>query len=164
MLALAAAFALAAGAAEPPAPVAAPSPSAVLELRVVRRDGTATTLREVAAGAPTVLAFWATYCPPCRAEVPALNRAAAKWRERGLRVVGVALETDAKRVAEARDAWGMEYDTVRLAAGEESRAEALFPRGLPTSALVARGALTWHERLLTDEALERLVPPLLGDQ
>jgi hypothetical protein len=68
----------------------------------------------------------------------------------------------AKRVAEARDAWGMEYDTVRLAAGEESRAEALFPHGLPTSALVARGAVTWHERLLTDEALERLVPPLLG--
>jgi hypothetical protein len=46
---------------------------------------------------PTAVAFWATYCAPCRAEVPALNDA-QRWRDRGLPVLGVALETDAERV------------------------------------------------------------------
>jgi thiol-disulfide isomerase/thioredoxin len=142
---------------------AAPPDASVLDLRVVRADGTVATLREVVRDGPAVVAFWASYCPPCRAEVPALNRAAERWRARGLRVLGVALEEDADRVRDAARTWDMRYDVVRVAPGEDSRTERLFPRGLPTSALVAHGRATMHERVLDDGELERLVPPLVKE-
>lgn len=39
-------------------------------------DGTKVTLADLA-GRPLVLNFWATYCPPCRAEMPLLQRRVA---------------------------------------------------------------------------------------
>ena len=133
----------------------------VLDLRVARENGTVAPLREVVGDRPTVVAFWATYCPPCRAEVPALNDAARRWRERGLRVLGVALETDAERVRNARRTWDMRYDVVTIAADQDTLTAQLFPRGLPMTAFVVRGTATLDEQLLDGAALERLVPPLL---
>jgi thiol-disulfide isomerase/thioredoxin len=133
----------------------------VLALRVVRAEGDVAALREVVGKTPTVVVFWATYCAPCRAEVPALNRAAERWRDRGLRVLGVALETDTAHARDARREWDMRYDVVTIADGEEKATDALFPRGLPAAAFVARGTATLHDQLLDDETLARMVPPLL---
>jgi len=141
--------------------VAAPTPG-VLDLRVARGDGTVVALREVVGDRPTVVAFWATYCPPCRAEVPALNDAARRWHDRGLRVLGVALETDADRVHDAQRTWKIKYDVLRIADDQDALVDRLFPRGLPTTAFVVRGTVTLHEQLLDAAALERLVPPLLA--
>jgi thiol-disulfide isomerase/thioredoxin len=141
--------------------LATAAPSA-LDLRVVRPDGAATTLRQAVGDGPAVVAFWATYCAPCRVEVPALNRAADRWRADGLRVLGVAIETDAARVRDGAAAWGIRYDVLRLADGQDAALERLLPRGLPAAAFVAGGGgTTLHEGLLDDAALERLVPPLL---
>ena len=142
------------------AAVAATEPPAVLDLRVVRGDQTK-ALRDVLGRDPTLVVFWATYCAPCRAEVPGLNRAADRWRARGLRVVGVALDEDAARVREAHDEWGMAYETLVVAPGQGDAVERALPRGVPASAFVARGAATLHEDYLDDAALEKLVPPLL---
>ena len=78
-------------------------------------DGPAVPLRTVVGDRPTIVAFWASYCVACQAEVPALNRAVDRWSARGLRVVGVSLESNAERVNAAETAWGMRYDVFRLA-------------------------------------------------
>ena len=39
-----------------------------------------------------VLNFWATWCAPCRAEMPAFNRMHARWAERGVQLVGISSE------------------------------------------------------------------------
>jgi thiol-disulfide isomerase/thioredoxin len=144
------------------ASVAASAAPGVLDLRVARQDGTVVALREIVGDRPTVVAFWATYCAPCRAEVPALNHAAERWRDRGLRVLGVALETDGDRVREARRTWDMRYDVLTIAGEQDALTDRLFPHGLPAAALVTHGTATLHEPLLDDAALDRLVPPLLG--
>ena len=36
--------------------------------------------------------YWATWCPPCRQETPALVRVANELRPRGLEVVGISLD------------------------------------------------------------------------
>ena len=138
----------------------AATPSA-LDLRVVGHDGAATTVRALVGDQPAVVAFWASYCAPCKAEVPALNQAVERWGPKGLRVLGVSLETDGARVKETAKAWEIRYDVYPLVDGQEKTAESLCPNGLPTSLFVRKGSSTVHEKRLDDDDLDRLVPPLL---
>lgn len=60
-------------------------------------------------GEVVVLNFWGTYCPPCRAEAPVLARAHAALGNEGL-VVGLSTDHDPlARVAQAAEAFGMDY-------------------------------------------------------
>ncbi len=45
-------------------------------------------------GKPFLLVFWATWCPTCRSEIPALN----KFAREGHTVVAIALDKDRERV------------------------------------------------------------------
>lgn len=50
-----------------------------------------------------VLNFWATWCAPCREEMPAFNRVHGRWKERGVQVLGLSAEDAAKVGGFARD-------------------------------------------------------------
>src|SRR5262249_21859342 len=137
--------------------------SRLLGLRVPRGEEEARPLGVLLHGAPAIVSFWATYCPPCQAEVPVLVRAARRWASRGVRVVGIAVDFDTpERVKAAAAAWGIDYDTYWLSADEHATAEELLPNGLPSTFFVGQAAVTRHDRLLSDEDLERLVEPLLS--
>ena len=43
-------------------------------------------------GAPTLYNFWATWCAPCRREIPLLNRLYAEHRDYQLQMVGIAVD------------------------------------------------------------------------
>lgn len=58
---------------------------ALSEKQVTLLDGETTTLAVLADGKPMVVNLWATWCPPCRREMPML--AAAQQRERGVSFV-----------------------------------------------------------------------------
>jgi thiol-disulfide isomerase/thioredoxin len=40
-------------------------------------------------GKVVLINFWATWCPPCRAEIPTLIRMQAEYRSQGLQIVGI---------------------------------------------------------------------------
>ena len=48
------------------------------------------------AGKPTVINFFATWCPPCRQEIPGFVEVYNKYRGRGFELVGISLDTDTK--------------------------------------------------------------------
>lgn len=45
-------------------------------------------------GKPVILNFWGTFCPPCRDEMPALQKQYEKWKGQGLELVGINLSED----------------------------------------------------------------------
>jgi len=44
-------------------------------------------------GKTLVINFWATWCPPCREEMPAFSRLQTKYAANGVQFVGIALDT-----------------------------------------------------------------------
>jgi len=44
-------------------------------------------------GRTLVVNFWATWCPPCREEMPAFSRLQSRYAASGVRFVGIALDT-----------------------------------------------------------------------
>ena len=55
-------------------------------------DGQAITLNQWQ-GKVRVFNFWATWCPPCRQEIPALSRIQEKLAGNGVQLVGIALDS-----------------------------------------------------------------------
>jgi cytochrome c biogenesis protein CcmG/thiol:disulfide interchange protein DsbE len=45
-------------------------------------------------GKVVVLNFWATWCPPCRKEIPDFNELQAQYGDKGLQFIGVALDEE----------------------------------------------------------------------
>jgi cytochrome c biogenesis protein CcmG/thiol:disulfide interchange protein DsbE len=108
--------------------------------------------------APAVVSFWATYCPPCRAEVPALRAAARRWGSHGIRILTVALDYDEPGlVSRAAHEWGIDYDVVWVGEDQQDAVKALLPAGVPTTFLVGPHGVTRHDRFLDEAALDRLI-------
>ncbi len=55
-------------------------------------DGHVTKLSQYR-GHPVVIDFWATWCAPCRHQIPELKKLYTKYKSRGLVVLGVACDT-----------------------------------------------------------------------
>jgi peroxiredoxin len=47
------------------------------------------------------LNFWATWCPPCRAEIPDFVKAYAEQKANGLEILGISLDTKGKETVTA---------------------------------------------------------------
>jgi peroxiredoxin len=85
-------------------------------------------------GSPYVINFWATWCDPCRAEMPAFEKVWGKYKNRGLVVVGVNINDDP---AEARDFARRLGVTYPLVVDENDElATELGVRGLPQTFFV----------------------------
>ena len=59
-------------------------------------------------GRVLVVNFWATWCAPCREEIPGFVRLQEKYRDRGLQFIGIAIDQRDKVQAFAQE-FGMNY-------------------------------------------------------
>jgi len=142
---------------------AAEPPAGLLRLPVRRASDPARPLGSLLDGARAVVTFWASYCPPCRAEVPAMRRASRRWRPHGVRVLGVAIDLDEPaEVARTSAGWGIDYETYWVPPEGRDLAAALAPAGLPVTFFVGPDGVSRYDRLLTDADVDSLIPRRLG--
>lgn len=57
-------------------------------------------LRQLGVDAPSLVNFWATWCPPCRAEMMSLNQLFLDYQGRGLAVAAASIDDDVHLVRE----------------------------------------------------------------
>jgi thiol-disulfide isomerase/thioredoxin len=80
------------GAAEaPPAPAAPKVPESLPDIALPGADGKVHRLKEWA-GRPLVVNFWATWCEPCRREIPLLKELHREHAANKLEIVGIAID------------------------------------------------------------------------
>jgi len=54
-------------------------------------DGKTIELKKLQ-GKVVIVNFWATWCPPCRREIPGMTKVYTKYKSKGLEIVGIALD------------------------------------------------------------------------
>ena len=113
-------------------------------------------------GKLVLLNFWATWCPPCREEMPLLSSWQTQFGGRRLQVIGVSMDDDAKSVREFLAQYPVAYPIVM---GDVKLAETYGGvLGLPQSYLIdAQGRVVARFRGETDLArMEKQLRELLA--
>jgi peroxiredoxin len=86
-------------------------------------------------GKVTLVNFWATWCPPCRKEIPDLARLYSRYRGQGLVILGISEEDASKLTPFVKD-WNVTYPVLRDPEGKVAK---LFGvEGIPKSFLYDR--------------------------
>jgi peroxiredoxin len=114
-----------------------------------------------------LLNFWATWCEPCRVEMPHLDRVQQTYRDQGLRVICISMDGP-ETVARVRPHMGRYNFDVTVLLDEESEVTQLYNprRAAPFNALIDReGNIVWsHEGYAPgdEQELEAQIRAALG--
>lgn len=113
-------------------------------------------------GKVVLINFWATWCPPCRAEIPDLVKIQREYKDQGLRVIGITyppekLEEVRRFIREFRLNYPVALGT--------KETKALFDQGetLPITVVIDREGNIREliEGILLPEEFEQKIKPLL---
>lgn len=115
--------------------------------RLPDAGGVETPFRDVT-GKITVVNFWATWCTPCREEIPDFVKLQDEYRDRGVRFVGIAAEKQDKVPAFIKE-YGINYTILvgDAAAIELSRKLGDKAGGLPFTVVVDSTGQMVHREL-----------------
>ena len=116
-------------------------------------------------GRVVVMNLWATWCPPCRAEMPDLERLYETYRSRGLVVVGINQGESRQRAAAFAQSLRIRYPI--WLDDQQQYGRTYIAMGLPTTVIINRSGgavLPGFDGPLTYAQMKSAIAPLLRAQ
>jgi peroxiredoxin len=136
-----------------PLPERPPAPAFDLE----GPDGESVRLADFR-GRPVIVNFWATWCPPCREEMPSMQRAWEQVRDEGIALIAINVGEDAETIKRFTQSYPVGFP---LPMDLDSQVVQSWPvKGLPTTFVVdpegrlvyqAVGEREWDDPALLDQ-------------
>ena len=140
----------------------APAAEAAPDIELKTTDGKPLKLSELR-GQVVLLNFWATWCVPCRSEIPSLNAMEKDLSARGFKVLGVSTTDSAELVRQYQKDVKQDYT---VAIGDDGVANKYSVGVLPTTFIIDRAGHIRH-KIIGEKSraqFEALVKPLLEEQ
>lgn len=115
-------------------------------MALAKLDGTAADLRHES-GKALLVNLWATWCGPCRAEIPDLEAVQNQFKGQNFEVVGISVDTSGTEQS-VRDFVAEQKMTYPVLLDPEGKSIEVFKTSvIPTSVLVDRsGKVVWFQR------------------
>ena len=140
------------------------APQLAAEFKLSDLDGRQISSEDLK-GSVVVLDFWATWCGPCLAEMPAFNSLHGKYAGRGVKVVGIAVQSGwAQDIKPYRDQYKIAYP---ILVGDDEVVEKYGVIGFPTTYILDKDLKVHRKftgKLPGKEELEREIESLLADR
>ena len=90
-------------------------------------DGNSVSVAEIIGRSKlTIIDFWASWCGPCRQEMPSMVKLYEAYHEQGLEIVGISLDEDKSAWQKAVKEMGMKWPQLSDLKGWQSAAAELF--------------------------------------
>src|SRR5262245_19295359 len=112
-------------------------------------------------GKVVIVNFWATWCGPCKTEIPDFVKLYAEYKDKGLVIVGISIDDSPEQLQAFMREFKMNYPVVQMRPEVEDAWGPFY--GYPTSFIVARdGSIcTKHIGPATKEQFEAEIKALL---
>ncbi len=140
------------------------APQVAAEFKLPDLDGRQISSADLK-GSVVVLDFWATWCGPCLAEIPTFNSLRGKYAGRGVKVVGIAVQSGwAEDIKPYRDQYKIAYP---ILVGDDEVVEKYGVIGFPTTYILDKDLKVHRKftgKLPGKEELEREIESLLADR
>jgi cytochrome c biogenesis protein CcmG, thiol:disulfide interchange protein DsbE len=143
----------------------APAPiegALALDVALETLDGDAVSLSDYG-GQVVLVNFWASWCGPCRVEIPELKGLYEDLSEEGFEILAVNVGEGADEIGAFTESIEMPFAILLDSDGAAARRYGI--RGLPTSFLVDREGVVRlvHVGIATDSMLRQHIRELLGE-
>ena len=132
------------------------------DFRLQNLNGQSVTLSELR-GKPVLLNFWATWCPPCRAEMPYLQEIYEEWTGMGLVLLTINVGESSTRVKDFLETYNLSLPV--LLDTNRSVANKYNITGIPTTFFIDKDGIiqekvvgSFRNKEQIERYLDKIVP------
>ena len=115
-------------------------------------------MQSLAEGEVILLNFWATWCPPCRQEMPSMASLYNRFKDKGFNVVAISVDRDANGLAGFVREYQLPFQILHDKGSEVSHLYGVFR--YPESFLIDRNGIVRHHLV---GAVEWMTPEIISE-